>query len=310
MARINDVHDGIWSDPDFEDLTPNAKLVYLWSFTNPLCGPAGIYRVKAERVALDTGLSAEALQAAVAELEACTMLYFRDRVLWVRSRVRYLRTRTPQMAKGVAADLRRIPDDCPLQQAFRERYSQEAWLAPFLGGEDPPPDASPAPPATSAAAAPAKPRAAPSKRVSQDAFPDNFPAQLQGQAQRTLSVLTSVQAERGGYVPTLRGVALAIAALPDRDHEAVARELVHWATAGRGQNKPVKDWAATLSTFMQRAPAAAASRPGVPGQAPESDEVKLLREMRLEAAAAREQAQAESDTHEAPESVTVAEVMP
>jgi hypothetical protein len=75
-----------------------------------------------------------------------------------------------------------------------------------------------------------------------------------------LTVLVAVQAERGGAVPTVRGVGLALVAYPGRDHLGVARELQHWALAGRGQRKPVKDWVRTYRTFLDGAEDAAPSR--------------------------------------------------
>jgi hypothetical protein len=57
-------------------------------------------------------------------------------------------------------------------------------------------------------------------------------------------------------------VGLAIAHYPDRDHLTVLRELEHWALAGTGQAKTVKDWARTYGTFLERAPAGSPSRNG------------------------------------------------
>src|SRR5215212_2057637 len=79
-----------------------------------------------------------------------------------------------------------------------------------------------------------------------------------------LAILAAVQAERGGAVPTVRGVGLALVAFPGRDHVGVARELEHWALAGRGQRKAVKDWVRTYRTFLEGAVDAAPSRTAGP----------------------------------------------
>jgi len=83
-----------------------------------------------------------------------------------------------------------------------------------------------------------------------------------------LAVLAAVQAERGGAVPTVRGVGLALVAFPRRDHVAVVRELEHWALAGRGQRKPVKDWVRTYRTFLEGAVDASPSRTARPTGTP------------------------------------------
>lgn len=75
-----------------------------------------------------------------------------------------------------------------------------------------------------------------------------------------LAILVAVQTERGGNAPTPRGVGLALLRFPDRDHLAVAHDLQHWALAGRGQSQPVRDWARTYATFLERTPAGAPSR--------------------------------------------------
>lgn len=79
--------------------------------------------------------------------------------------------------------------------------------------------------------------------------------EVAGRLDAVVAILAAVQAERGGNVPTPRGVGLAMLRFADRDHVGVARELEHWALAGSGQGRPVKDWARTYGTFLERSPA-------------------------------------------------------
>lgn len=109
-----------------------------------------------------------------------------------------------------------------------------------------------------------------------------------------LAVLAAVQDERGGAVPTVRGVGLALVAFPGRDHLAVARDLQHWALAGRGQRKAVKDWVRTYRTFLEGAEEAAPTRTtaGTPtaagrGSTPVENTGDLSRFARLRPANAR-----------------------
>ncbi len=103
----------------------------------------------------------------------------------------------------------------------------------------------------------------PTRRTAdQNALPKTLPSELHSTVDDVLAVVSRVQAERGGIVPTRRGVGLAIAAFPDRDLRAVASELEHWALAGHGQARPVRDWARTYRTFLERSPAASPSRAG------------------------------------------------
>ena len=98
------------------------------------------------------------------------------------------------------------------------------------------------------------------RTVDQDSLPAGFPEALAPTVGAVRDVLCRVQAERGGHVPTLRGVALAVRRCPDRDHVQVAGELEHWATVGNGRNRPVKDWPRQYSAFLDRSPASTPSR--------------------------------------------------
>jgi hypothetical protein len=97
-----------------------------------------------------------------------------------------------------------------------------------------------------------------SKTVDPDSLPADFPEPLAPVADQVLAKLRQLQSERGGNEPTRRGVGLAIAAWPNHDHLRVVGELEHWATAGGGQARSIKDWTTTLRNFLEK------SAPGAP----------------------------------------------
>lgn len=131
MSRIEDIDNGIWSDPPFEALTPEASLLMIWSWTNPRCGMAGLYKVS-RRAMTESKVSLDDLDAALAELAEARMVFYDDDVLFVRARVKRLRTKTPQIAKSIASDLGRISPDHPLRQMFMHEYGATPWLAEGL----------------------------------------------------------------------------------------------------------------------------------------------------------------------------------
>ena len=53
---------GIWSDPAFEDLPPQSKLIFLWLLTNPTRDNAGVTRVGLRRLSFETGILLEDLE--------------------------------------------------------------------------------------------------------------------------------------------------------------------------------------------------------------------------------------------------------
>lgn len=101
-------------------------------------------------------------------------------------------------------------------------------------------------------------------------------------ASETLRALEVLQSERGGYEPTVHGVGLVLIRFPDRDHQAVVHELEHWALAGSGQNRQIRDWTRTLATFLERSPSGSAPRSSA--VRPRSGEMSELDRKRLESA--------------------------
>jgi hypothetical protein len=95
-----------------------------------------------------------------------------------------------------------------------------------------------------------------SKKIDQDNLPDGLSAVLVARASGVLDTLRRIHADRGGNTPTLRGVGLALQAFPDRDHLVVVGELEHWALAGNGQARTIRDWVRQFRVFLERAPAA------------------------------------------------------
>lgn len=108
MARSEDVLTSIWSDKDFLSLSGPARGVFLWSFTNSRTGVAGIYRVAPQLIAVESGWEGEQLEAALAELQAKRFLFYDGDVMFVRTRVKRLRTKSDTIAKSIGRALEEI----------------------------------------------------------------------------------------------------------------------------------------------------------------------------------------------------------
>lgn len=109
---------------------------------------------------------------------------------------------------------------------------------------------------------PAKAGRRPARRppVDQTVPPEGFPEQKLKVLDACLVLLCGGWELRGGVEPQPRGVGLGIMRKLDVDHESVARKLVHWLTAGRGQRARCADIAARFGDWVADEPAA--SRPG------------------------------------------------
>lgn len=132
MGRREDFDNALWSDPDFLALTPEARMTYIWSWTNPRCGMAGIYKVAPAQAALETGYSADVVTAAFGELSASGFAFYEAHVVFVRTRCRRLRTKSQQIAKSVRNDLMAISDVHPLKAQFLSLYADQPWLRPYI----------------------------------------------------------------------------------------------------------------------------------------------------------------------------------
>lgn len=129
MGRTEDIDSSMWATNDeFMDLSPNAKLLYLWSFTNPDCNMAGLYRVSERTMRQQTGLSASQLERALVELAERAFVVYDRPILWVRSRAKHLRTKGDKMATSVARAVGELPFDHPLRIAFLRQYVDAPWL--------------------------------------------------------------------------------------------------------------------------------------------------------------------------------------
>lgn len=131
MSRLEDVSTALWEDEDFDDLSPEAKLLYLWSFTNDRCGMSGVYRVKLKSIG-EGCLPPKRRDEAIKELEEGEYLRYVEGFLWVRSRVKHLRTKGMKMARAVIRDIERVPAEHPLRAAFLTYYVEKSWVSSWL----------------------------------------------------------------------------------------------------------------------------------------------------------------------------------
>jgi hypothetical protein len=131
VSRLEDVSTALWEDEDFDDLSAEAKLIYLWSFTNDRCGMSGVYRVKLKSIG-EGCLAPKKRDEVLAELADAGYLHYVDGWIWVRTRVKHLRTKGEKMARSVVRDIQRVPEDHPLRAAFLTHYVEKAWVSKWL----------------------------------------------------------------------------------------------------------------------------------------------------------------------------------
>lgn len=258
MSRNEDIDNAIWADPDFESLSPYATLLYLWSWTNPRCDMAGIYKVS-HRAMTESKVPEEHIAAALAELEAGRFAFYQDSVLWVRARVKRLRSRSPQMAKAVTKDLRKIRSEHPLRRRFHEEYGGDPWLREDLAkayaegkanlSENPESTGD-----SDRSSIPSREGTGKGKGKGQrvrptSELPESFPRELQRHAEVVFSVLSEMAERHNAKAVTLLAVANV---MMGSSHKPLVRAA--YECAAYWSDRQVRDAVATYRNWLARVP--------------------------------------------------------
>lgn len=130
MAIYRQIHTHIWDDPNFETLSPHAKLVFIYGFSNRHRNEAGLYTLTIRKLAFETSLSIEEAEVAVKEIEARGMWRYDwdNQVLWVKNALKY-QTVTEKNLAAIKKDIATI--NSPLVAEFEEHYKD--LLSPTEG---------------------------------------------------------------------------------------------------------------------------------------------------------------------------------
>lgn len=125
MARISAISAYFWDDPDIENLDRDEKLLFLFLFTNNLCGPSGIYKVSLGYIAYKTAIEQEEVRERVAIHGIKNVHYDVNKsVVFVENKLKYrLAGRPDLIAKGIMGDYRMCPYPSRFWGLFRRKYA-------------------------------------------------------------------------------------------------------------------------------------------------------------------------------------------
>lgn len=120
MAKQRYIQDSFWTDPYVEKLDPSEKLLFLYYLTNPLCNIAGIYEIRNNRVAYETGFDKEMVEKIKNRfLEDGKVLVFKD---WI-CMVNFIKNQTtnPSVEAGIKRIILSLPEE--VQKTFFEDFN-------------------------------------------------------------------------------------------------------------------------------------------------------------------------------------------
>jgi len=75
----------MWTDPFIQGLPPEAKLLFIYLWTNKHCNQAGLYEITLKTMAFDTGLPQDSLPALLKQLEPKVAWYPEQNLIWVKN---------------------------------------------------------------------------------------------------------------------------------------------------------------------------------------------------------------------------------
>ena len=125
MADYRSVQTRMWREDDwFQELDVEARLFWIYLFTNPSASPAGIYRLPLRTMAFESGVSYEQAKQLMEEFSAGGKAHYDDGVVWV---VNMRRLQFPTLVDGskewqtairIQRDIDMIPDRCSLKSRY------------------------------------------------------------------------------------------------------------------------------------------------------------------------------------------------
>lgn len=97
MATYRTIRMAFWSDPYIETLSASEKLLYLYLFSCPHTNNLGLLAVSRRRMAYDTGLTEEAVNAALAAFERDDKIATDGDAVWVCHFIRHQCSTSPKI---------------------------------------------------------------------------------------------------------------------------------------------------------------------------------------------------------------------
>jgi hypothetical protein len=112
MAEFRKVKCDMWrGDEWFQELPTDARLLWVYLFTNASTSVAGIYKIPLKTIAFESGLSTERVQELLAQFAQAGKSYYEQGVLWVCNMRAHQAGETPgpTVLTCIDRDLAKIP---------------------------------------------------------------------------------------------------------------------------------------------------------------------------------------------------------
>lgn len=122
MAEFRNIHTRIWKDAWFSELDTDAKLLFIYLFSNERASVCGMYELPIKYIVFETGIILDRVSAIMADFEKSKKAYYRNGIVWVVNLRRYNDSGDSIKVRVRAdKDLEAIPD-CDLKRMYFDYY--------------------------------------------------------------------------------------------------------------------------------------------------------------------------------------------
>jgi hypothetical protein len=125
MSGYRPIYKRVWKDPDFQELTPNDKLLFLYLCTNESTSESGIYPITPRTVANETGVDIADVEQRFSNGFYKNVVFDRDtKLLFVRKLRRYNPGGRPDLIEKSILNDYAVYDSVLLWQEFIKEYPE------------------------------------------------------------------------------------------------------------------------------------------------------------------------------------------
>lgn len=121
MAEFRQIYTRIWKDNWFSDLDMDAKMLFIYLFSNERASVSGIYELPLKYISFETGIEKPRLIELLDQFKADGKVQYEDGIIWVVNLRKYNETTSPKVQTRLTKDVSCIPDSDTLKK-YCEHY--------------------------------------------------------------------------------------------------------------------------------------------------------------------------------------------
>lgn len=136
MADYRLVHCKMWSEDDwFAALEPRKRLLWIYLFTNDDASLSGLYVIRDEKIALETGLDVAFVHETLAWFASEKKIEREKWVVWVKKMRKYQNTKSEKIQTCIRKDVNAV-SNCAIKRRYMAAYNMDTVSQEYVSGID------------------------------------------------------------------------------------------------------------------------------------------------------------------------------